>query len=194
MAILYHHIASSNSDDHSVISEPQLSGDVSFIKGASIGASLPQPLVFEVDHPARESLPHFVGRTIPVFSTRLVEAFRSAGVENFEVFPAVLRNPAIGAQWDGYWAFNVIGLLSAADLDASQADTIMGGDLAGLSSVPLLAFKELVLELKKTRGIPMFRLAESPATLLIHERVLAHIKARRPEGGWGFEATGIETV
>ncbi len=191
--MLYHHIDSSKSDEHSVTGEPALPGEISFIKGAHIGAVLSDPLVFEVDYPSREALPHFVGITIPVFSTSLVETFRSAGVENFQVFPAVLRNPAIGAEWGGYWAFNVIGVLVAADLEKSNADTILGGDPQGVSA-PLLGFKELVLEKKRARNMPMFRLAESPSILLIHDHVLAHIKARRPPNGWGFEATEIETT
>lgn len=192
MPILYHHIDSSNSSDYSVTAEPQLPEGVQFIYGRAMTSAVPEPLVFEVDFPSRDALPHFIGDTLPLFSTRLVDTFRSAGVENFQVFPAVLRNPALGADWDGYWVFNVIGLVAAADLDRSNADTLMAGGPKGAPA--LLAFHELVLDHQKTRNVAMFRLAESPDMLLIHDRVLTHIRNHRPENGWGFEATEIETI
>lgn len=193
MAFLYHHIAASRSEDHAVTDEPELPPEVSFSKGAHIAAELPDPLVFEVSQPAGGTPPHFVGTTIPVFSSLLVDTLRSAGVANFQVFPAVLRDPGANTQWDGYWAFNAIGLIAAADVDKSSADTIVRGGPRGVP-VPLLAFHELVLDRHKTRDVAMFRLWESPGTLLVHERVLAHIRKHRPPDGWGFEATGIETV
>lgn len=192
MAILYHHIAASKSAGYSVTAEPALPDGGQFVYGRAMAASVPDPLVFEVSYPSRDELPHFIARTLPVFSTRLVDTFRSAGVENFQVFPAVLRNAELGVEWDEYWVFNVIGLIAAADLERSNADTLMEGGSKGAPA--LLAFHELVLDQSKTRNVLMFRLAESPHMLLVHDRVLAHIKNRRPESGWGFEATEIETI
>lgn len=193
MVALYHQISPSTLSDYSVTDEPDLPGEIEFIDGTRIDESLPNPLEFAVDYPSREELPHFVGMTIPVMSDSLVKVIRSAGVDNFQVFPAVLRNPEIGEEWDGYWAVNVIGLIAAANLDKSKADTIMEGDSEGVG-VPLLGFHTLVLDKKKTRNSAMFRLAESSDILLVHDRVLAHIKKNRPKNGWGFEATEIETV
>jgi hypothetical protein len=193
MAALYYQISPSTLSDYSVTDEPELPGDIEFIDGTKIDEPLPNPLEFTVDYPSRGELPHFVGMTIPVMSDSLVKVFRSAGVENFQTFPAVLRNPEIGEEWGGYWAFNVIGLIAAANLEKSKADTIMEGDSEGVA-VPLLGFHTLVLDKKKTRNSAMFRLAESSSILLVHDRVLAHIKKNRPKNGWGFEATEIETV
>ena len=192
MAILYHHIDSSSSDDHHVTQEPDLVSAGAFRYGVRVDVDVPDPLVFEVDYPSKESVPHFVGETTPVFSDQLVKTFRSAGVENFQLFPAVLRNPATGAEWDGFWVFHAIGLIAAADLERSESDTIMKGARKGGPSVPLVGFQVLVLDQSKTRNAMMFRLAESPDILLIHDRVLEHIKAHRPPNGWGFDATEID--
>jgi hypothetical protein len=193
MPVLYHHIDSSNTDDYRVTKEPELPDGQQFAYGVKMKGDVPEPLVFEVDYPTREQVPHFVCATIPVFSDALVAMVRSAGVENFEVYRAVLRNPHTGAEWDGYSVFHEIGLIAAADLDKSQYDTIMAGHSKGVVT-PLAGFQLLVLDHRKTRNAAMFRLAESPDMLLIHDRVLAHIKKHRPPGGWGFDATEIETV
>lgn len=191
MAILYHYIDASTLSDYTVTKEPQLPNDIEFIDGERIEQKLPNPLVFEVNYPSKEKLPHFVGMTIPVLSTLLVDTLRSAGVENFQVVPAVLRNPKINAEWGGYWAFNVIGLIAAANLELSEMDTIEEDDA---EDVPLMAFQVLVLDKSETRNASMFRLAENPGMLLIHDRVLQHLIKHRPANGWGFVGTEIETV
>lgn len=191
--VLYHHIDAANDSDYHVTRDPELPDGVDFTSGERIRKRVPNPLVFHVDYPTRSALPHFVAETIPVLSDRLVQTLRSAGVTNFQVFPAVIRNPKKRLEWRGYWAFNAIGVLAAASLRLSKYDTIMRGDRkSGIA--PMLGFHRLVLTKKKTGGAAMFRLAESRDILLIHTRVLDHIVANRPPGGWGFDETKIETV
>lgn len=191
MSIQYHHIEPDNYADYGITKKPKLG--VSFIRGVPITTPLPNPLVFEIDYPDGSVLPHFLGDTIPVFSDRLVQTLRSAGVDNFQVFSAILRNPTTGIEWTDYWAFNAVGLVAAAKLEESDFDTLMGDDPEGVD-VPLLAFNNLVLDKKKTRKLLMFRLTQSPSTLLIHDKVNIHIDANRPPEGWNFDATAIDTV
>ena len=191
--MVYFSIDSSNTSDYYVTGEPQLPDGRKFVSGVRMESPVPNPLVFEVNHPSKAQLPHFVADVIPVFSDLLVNTLRTAGVENFQAFPAVLRNPEVGETWDGYQVFHAIGLVAAASLEKSKADTIMGGEPGGIT-VPLMGFHTLVLDKEKTRNLAMFRLAESPSTLLIHERVMAHIRANRPPNGWGFVSTQIEAV
>jgi hypothetical protein len=192
VAVLYHHIDSANDSDYQVTREPEMPDEQDFVYGKKFKGKVPKPLVFEVDYPTRKDVPHFIGETIPVFSDALVKVFRSAGVDNFQTFPAVLRNEK-GTEWDGFQVFHEVGLIAAASFDKSEYDMIMEGDPAGVST-PLAGFRLLVLDRKKTRNVAMFRLAESPDTLLIHDRVLAHIKKNSPPDGWGFDATEVETV
>jgi hypothetical protein len=189
--VVYFSIKSSRTSDYYVTLEPELPGNMKFVKGVKMEGAVPNPLVFEVNHPSRAQLQHFVSNVVPVFSDLLVKAMRSAGVENFQVFPAVLRNPEVGENWDGYWVFHEIGLIAAASLEKSKADTIMAGDSSGVAT-PLMGFHTLVLDKEKTRNEAMFRLAEDPTTLLIHERVMAHLRANRPPNGWGFVSTQVE--
>jgi hypothetical protein len=89
--------------------------------------------------------------------------------------------------------FHELGLIAAANFKRSKYDMIMEGDPGGVST-PLAGFHVLVLDKNKTRNVAMFRLAESPDMLLIDTRVLQHIRKHRPPGGWGFDATEIETI
>jgi hypothetical protein len=192
MAILYQRIERHNFSDFGVTGNPALPGDISFRRGAAIEEPLPSPLVFEVDYPPGEEPPHLLGNVIPVFSDRLVRALRAAGADNFEAFPAILRNPATGATWDKYWAVNVLGIVAWANLQESEYDTIMEGDPEGVTT-PLLGFHTIVLDAKKTRDdLLMFRLAESPSALLIHDRVFDYLVANRPQGGWRFDAIDVD--
>lgn len=62
-----------------------------------------------------------------------------------------------------YKAVNILGLVSAADMQKSIA-TVHDG-------IPLIDvdFDELVIDEQKTKGIKLFRLAESTNAILIHE-------------------------
>ena len=193
MSLVYHQIEPDNWVKEGVTQKPQLPPDVSFIKGAHIGAALPARLVFEVDFVARADVPHFIGDTIPVFSDFLVKTLFAAGVSNFQVFAAVLHSTVSGQEWEGFWAVNVVGLVRAALLKKSDYDTLMEGDPDGID-VPLLAFNELVLDRRKVGKLPMFRLAESPSVLLIHDRINTWIDDHPPDDGWGFDATLIEVA
>ncbi len=192
MTALYHHMQRDNFDDYGVITNPQLPDFVSFIKGALIRETLPVPLVFEVSHPVRAAVPHLLGNAIPLMSDYLVKTLRAAGVDNLQVFPAILKSKA-GEQWEGWWAVNTLGLVAAADLEKSEYDTLMKGAAGGVE-VPLLAFTKLVLVAAKTHDFSLFRLAESPSTLLIHDRLNKYLDSHDPPDGWGYMTTAIQTL
>ena len=101
---------------------------------------------------------------IPIMSERLFHAIESAGVSNVEWFDALLVNTAT-QQTYSYKAYNVVGLVAAADLGKSEwesADSKLVGDVS---------FEVLALDDSKTKGAPFFRLAENVNALLMHVRV-----------------------
>lgn len=193
MPTLYHHIEPDNFAKFGVTENPSLPDEVSFIDGQPMNISLPNPLVFMVNYPARSEPPHLLGDTIPVFSALLVETLKAAGVDNFEVFPAVLKNPKTGKEWNGYFAFNALGIMAAANLSESKYDTLMKGDPEGVET-PLVGFHTIVLDKAKVQDLLMLRLAESPEVLLVHDTVMNQIVANRPASGWGFDATEVDVV
>lgn len=103
---------------------------------------------------------------VNLMSTRLVQTLTSAGVDNLQLFPARITDPNTGAIYDDYFAVNVIGLVECADMDKSEHAPL----------ADLYFFHELVIKPEKTLGLPLFRLAESPIDIIVHERVAQAIR------------------
>jgi hypothetical protein len=175
--------------DHGVVENPAIPPKLSFQRGVLIQEPLPSPLVFRVNFPKAAALPHLLGDIILVASDRFIAALRKAGVDNFQLFPAVLRNPEVSAEWTGFHAFNVLGLLDAADMDASKYQTIMEG---AEHLPPVVDFEELVLSRAATHEQPMFRVLQSPSLLVVHQRVVDVLRRERPPEGWGITATTVD--
>lgn len=87
-----------------------------------------------------------------VMSSRLEAALRASGVNGFEVIPAVVRTASPTQVWTSYRAFNVVGLVSEAEV--LQAESLRG------ALVPRVRFA---------------RLAESPERLLVHRSLRASL-------------------
>ncbi len=115
---------------------------------------------------------------VKLMSNRLVEALKSSGVDNIELFEAQIVNEAGGGKISGYQVVNVLGLVSAADPRASKSRP-----LANVRS-----FQKLVLDESRTRGLLLFRLAESLTDIIIAEKV-----AKRVQDG-GFVDVVVEPL
>ena len=91
----------------------------------------------------------------------LLRAIQAAGVDNLQVFPAILSEKESDILIEDYVVINVVGLVSCAAVDASDSIPFADG----------LYFNKLVIDPAKTNGLLMFRLAESKMDVLIHESV-----------------------
>jgi hypothetical protein len=98
---------------------------------------------------------------------RLVEALQSAGVNNLQILPAAITNSHTGAIIDDYVVVNVIGMVSCANIDESSTSPL----------ADVYYFHNLVIDPARTRDMLMFRLAESPMEIIIHETVAQQIEA-----------------
>lgn len=107
---------------------------------------------------------------IPLMSIRMAEVLKRAGVDNIELYPALLTNIATGKTYD-YHAFNVVGLVSAADLAKSDWSTFDGSMILDVS------FTRFALDESKPAGVLLFRLAENANGLFVHESVRDHVIA-----------------
>jgi hypothetical protein len=121
-------------------------------------------------------LPDLSEVPLPLVSKRLAEALKHASVTNIDYYPAEIRNESTGETFNDHLAFNLIGLVAAADLSASDYDSPEG---------PLISvdFDSLVIDEEKARRVPMFRLAECVTAIIVHESVKKAI-----------EGAGIDTL
>jgi len=84
-------------------------------------------------------------------SQKCLDLFEGAGVDNLQTFPAIIKSETDGTVWDNYFAVNVLGLISCADLSKSTYTEIMPGSYR---------FRELAIYPEKAKGALLFRLQE----------------------------------
>lgn len=127
--------------------------------------TLPWPFTVEVDpEEGLDMSDYYPGAK--VMSKRLLETLRTTGVDNLQTFSAEIRNSESGKIIDDFVAVNVVGMVSCADLDAS--------DTSPLADVNF--FHKLVIDPSRTIGLLMFRLAESRMDVIVYEKVAKAIQ------------------
>lgn len=108
---------------------------------------------------------------IPIMSARLHDALTDSGVDNVEFLPVKLTNRATG-EMHKYFAFKVIGLVSAAESSESIISSFDGDQLIDSS------IEKLVIDPGRAHGLFFFRLAENVNALIVHNQVKSHIEKR----------------
>lgn len=97
----------------------------------------------------------------------LIAILEAAGVDNLQIFPAVVRRADNGEEVSGYSTVNIVGRVSCANLDQSDSSPLAG----------VYYFHDLVIDPARTGGLLMFRVDESPMIVLLHEQVAKAIEA-----------------
>ncbi len=109
---------------------------------------------------------HFLLAPIPLMSKQLLNVIGSVGVDNLDSYSVDLyySNGTIASQGE-YFAFNLIGKVSAADLTESKFDENRKERLVNMP------FESLAIDELKAQGLLMFRLAENVSAIIVHEKV-----------------------
>jgi hypothetical protein len=136
------------------------------MSGQPVTDAPPKPLVYTLD-PDYGGMPKamYDEEAVPVMRDDVVDALRRAGVDNLQLFEAVLREPKSGKEHTAYKAFNVIGLVACAEPAASE---LMGTSSSDVGDVD---FHGLVIDDSKTHGLLLFRLAEAVSAIVVHRKV-----------------------
>lgn len=134
--------------------------------GKVIAEAVPQPLIYilDSDFPGSPKAMYYE-KSIPVVREDVIEAFRQVGVDNIQYFDAILRDPSTGKEYRNYKAYNIIGLVACADMQASE---LMGTSNSTMGDAD---FHSLVIDESKTRGLLLFRVAENVSAVVVHEKV-----------------------
>lgn len=135
------------------------------------GASFAKPLAptpIQIEATARHGFKgppqdYFDG-TISFMSPRMVEALTDAGVDNLDLYPAIVTYASTCERHEVF-AFNLLGLVSVVDFSKSKISSY-DGDFKMDSSIQ--GFR---VDPNKARGLLMFRLAENCMTVLVHKRI-----------------------
>lgn len=112
-------------------------------------------------------LPFFDGLSAPLMSRELISSLETCGVDNLQVFDAKVKISDSGETLDSYAAVNIVGLIEAADLAASDYDASPLTNRTQYST----SFDSLTVDEEKVNGALCFRMAESVSTILVHQSV-----------------------
>ncbi len=167
---MYYLLSSNSRPRRRIDSSPYIKG-LNWWRGAVITMDVPNPLKFTLDpyEPHSPDEDQYIGAIIytnpPLWRDDFIAALKECGVYNFDLYDVAIHDPDDDSVHTHYKAVNVLGLIAAADMDKSVA-TVHGG-------IPLIDvdFDELVVDESTTKGVQMFRLAESTNAILVHEKL-----------------------
>lgn len=138
-------------------------------------------MVYTTDAKAGDTMRDFLDGSLPIMSKRFVNLLKDAGVDNFQLFPAIIKSKVDDTIWDDYFGVNILGLISCADLSKSTYSEIMPGHYK---------FRELAIDAEKAKGVLLFRLEESITEIIIHRSVGRYIRDHDPDKtilGWSVK-------
>ncbi len=167
-------VLDSESDDMMLLYEPpDPSFDDGWFGGRRFKTAPKEPVIVTIQ-PGNEQgdLLSYFG-TATLMSDAFYEALREAGVDNLDVYEAVIQSKDGSVVHRGYKAFNLVGLVQAADLKATVFSDPQGSRLIDAS------IESLAIDPVKARGALMFRLAEYVGAVIVHEQVKRVIEAKR---------------
>jgi hypothetical protein len=122
-------------------------------------------------------LPPYIDEAVPVMSSELLQALRSAGVDNLQVFDVAIHELASGTVHRSHKAVNVLGLVSCVDADAPNAAALYPA-----------------VDSRRARDLPFFRLAEQPDRIVVHRRVKGRIEAQNVGARLEFREAGRDAA
>jgi hypothetical protein len=154
-----------------------------WMTGQPMDRPVPNPFILRVNPSYRGRLLPMYQSTVLIMRDDLIQVLQEAGVDNLEIFPALIRDEKINKERTNYKAVNIVGLVSAADMAQSSRM-----DPTSTNAMIDVDFDSLVLDESKTGGALLFRLAESVNAIVVHRSVRDRVRARIP--GMTFYASG----
>jgi hypothetical protein len=154
--------------------------DTNFISGRKFPADFPVPVTFDLDVDSEgRRMPTLF--TVPAFVARrtFADVLKTAGVDNIDIYPAVISNSETGERIGDYVLINIVGTAACADLGASQ--TIELGEDLRMIDRPVLRQESLP-------DAHMFRLAEDPLQIIVSDAVVERVR------GLGLQDVHFEPV
>lgn len=107
-----------------------------------------------------------------LMSCQMVEDIKQAGADNLQILPAMVKDVETGMLLGDYLVVNVIGMVSCADMEKSEYDPL------GEASY----YHELVIQESKIHDLLVFRLAEYPPDIIIHETIANALMDKQHNG------------
>jgi len=129
-----------------------------------------EPIIIGIQEGNENCTPLPFYKSPPIATQALIDALVEVGVDNIVTYDVILKSrtdPSITIS--GYKAINVIGLVKAVGNETAFLTDSQIGDAS---------MKNIILEPSLTKGLNMFRLAESMRTIVVHEKVKQHLESK----------------
>lgn len=144
-----------------------------WMDGNKLDFEIGEPIIYDLedDEDEYDEVPNIEALgdhlPIPFICTDLHEALLAAGVDNLQVFDAVIRDLKRGIEHKNYKAFNVVGKVAAADMEASARMGVSDNSMISAD------FDALVIDKNKAgKGdLLLFRLAENYSAIVVHDKI-----------------------
>ncbi len=150
-------------DRASLTNIPQFDG-VYWNLGQRITRELPSPLHIDLYTDEGDAMVPMFHAGILLMEKKMVKTLMDAGVDNLQLFTAILHDRENSREYDNYFAVNILGTIAAVDFDQSNY-TAHGEPVTDVD------FEGLTIDESKTDNASMFRLAESVSGIVIHEKI-----------------------
>lgn len=147
-----------------------------WLSGRRINLTISGPLEYALDPKRPGLLKPYYKRAQPLMRLDLIEALSGAGVDNLQLYDAVLIDPTTDEHHTNYRAVNVVGLVAAADMKKSVLSSDNENTLGDA------AFDALAIEEVASGDLLLFRLAENVGALVVHEQVKVAVENRAIPG------------
>lgn len=169
----------------SIESWPVVVGAGNWLTGERFTAPIAQPIVLYWDPEDESGPPKALYKAgIPMISRRMHKTLLDAGVDNIDTYTVQVRSRTSGEVNDDFVAFNVIGLVRAADMSRSRYDKSVSPALLAV------AFDSVTIDESATAGALLFRLAENVSAIVVHDRIKRTLDSAKlaltfvPPEGW----------
>ena len=124
-----------------------------WMDGQAVEEAPSEPLVFALDPNYPGKLKAMYEDDILLMRHDLISALKEAGVDNLQLFPAVLRDARKRTDHKDYSAVNIVGAVSCVDSSRSRKAAVSDSEMIDAF------FDSLVIDESKTGGALLFRLA-----------------------------------
>jgi hypothetical protein len=155
---------------------PRIKGIKSWYLGSPFSVEIPQPIELEWDPETKGYRKCIYDTVIPLYHHEVVTALQEAGVDNMVTYPTLISDTVTGEMCKDYLAVNIIGLVSAADL---QESIYTIHNQRGLIDTD---FDSLAIDEPKAGNLLMFRLAECTTGTVVHQNVKQYLESKRDFG------------
>ncbi len=145
--------------------------DPPWFHGGRVAEDFDVPLIYRLNPKRAGNLKAMYDDTAyPVMRDDLIEALKAVGVDNLQLFSAVIIDPATGAEHRNYKAFNIVGVVAAADMEKSERMPTTDSTMIDVD------FSSLAIDEAKASPFRLFRLAESVNAIIVDDVVKAGVK------------------